>query len=218
MATPQVNTFSVVRSSQPLLTFDCIFRIWRNLLHTDSHLIFDCSFENEMSPIELVSLAKQLRLSLSINRLHSTPFFFHLTSLQPNGRLHKLLLKMIPTLHSPTFPIHVTEQFIPDQIARERLVYLSPDSPTLLKEFNDRDVYIIGGLVDKGAKKPLTYAKAKELGIRTARLPLEQFLQWKQSNKSLTIDQMTKIVLEFKKSRDMRQAVQHVPSRKVVRD
>lgn len=168
-----------------------------------------------MTPLELRSLVKQLARCHNINRLHSTPFFFNLTNIQMNGKLYTMLLKQIPTLLSTSFPIRLTEQLIPDNIANERLVYLSPDSQTYLKEFNHNDVYIIGGLVDKGNQKPITLAKAKGLGIRTARLPLEQFVQWKNSSKTLTLDQMIKIMLEFKLTGDMSKAIQHVPTRKV---
>lgn len=165
--------------------------------------------------MEIQSLVNQLKLSHSINRTHATPFFFHLTNLQSNGRLHNMMLRAVPTLHKNSFPIRLTEQFIPDHIEKERLVYLTPNSNTTLKEFSANDIYIIGALVDKGTQKPLTLAKAKSLKLRTARLPLDEFVQWKRSNKSLTIDQVTKIMLEFKRSGDMRLAVQHVPARKV---
>lgn len=189
-------------------------RIWRSFVHDNSHLILDCSFENEMSTLELKSLVKQIALSHSVNRFHPMPFFFNLTGLRPNGRLHKMLLTQIPTLHSASFPAHVTDKFIPDHIAPERIVYLTPNSSNLLTEFNHNDVYIIGALVDKGEKKPLTLAKSKELGLRSARLPIDKFVEWRRSDKTLTIDQMTKIMLEFKRSNDMRLALLHVPTRK----
>lgn len=191
-----------------------IFRIWRSRIHDNSQLIFDCGYEDEMTPFEVQNLVKQLKISFANNRYHSTPFFFNFTNLRPNGRIHSELIKDIPTLHSKTFPIRVTEQFIPDDIAKERLVYLSPNSNNLLTSFNAEDVYIVGAIVDKGPKKPLSLAKAKALGIRTARLPLERFVKWKTSNKILTVDQMTQIMLEFKKSGDMRRAIEHVPTRK----
>lgn len=121
----------------------------------------------------------------------------------------------MPTLLNKSFPMRLSEQLIPDNIAKERLVYLTPDSQNYLKEFNHNDVYIIGGMVDKGSQKPITLSKAERLGIRTAQLPLEQFVRWKNSNKSLTLDQMTKIMLELKLTGDMSKALQHVPTRKV---
>jgi hypothetical protein len=35
----------------------------------------------------------------------------------------------------------------------EKLVYLSPDSRNDLKYFNPDDIYVIGGLVDRGSER-----------------------------------------------------------------
>lgn len=170
-----------------------------------------------MTSYEVHNTAKQLVFSFGANRLHSTPFFFHLTNLQHSGKLHQSLLKNVPTIESPTFPIRLSSDEFPQNVSKERLVYLTPDSHNDLLEFNHDDVYIIGALVDKGAKEPLTMAKAKALGIRTARLPISRFIQWRQSGKDLTIDQMTKIMLHFKLSGNIKQALlRHVPTRKTI--
>lgn len=160
-----------------------------------------------MSSKELRKLVDQLKLSHVINRMHSTPFFFNFANLQPDGRLHGMLLKAMPTLHSRTYPIRVAQQFIPDSIAKERLIYLTPNSPNRLNEFNANDVYVIGGLVDNTVTKPTTFAKANEYGLRTARLPLDH---WVGSSKILTVEQMVKILLKIKGSGDIRGALQHV--------
>lgn len=218
MATSKVNELTregTLKFSQFFFKFCFISRIWRSLVHTDSQLIFNCGYENEMNSHETHALARQLEFCHGVNRRHPTPFFFNFTNLQSEGLLHRMLLKRLPTLHNKSMPIRVTEQFIPDSIDEERLVYLTPNSPNLLTEFKPNDVYVIGGLVDKGAKKPHSLAKAKRLGLRTACLPLDRFVRWKASHKSLTLDQVTKILLELKVTGDMYRAVQHVPGRKV---
>lgn len=66
-------------------------------------------------------------------------------------------------------------------------------------------------------KKPLSLAKAKRLGLRMARLPLDQFLQWGAgSGKSLTLNQMINILLDLKQTGDWMHALRHVPRRKIV--
>lgn len=63
--------------------------------------------------------------------------------------------------------------------------------------------------------EPLSLAKAKKLGLRMARLPLDRYLQWKAgSGKSLTLNQMTDILLDVKKNGDWKNALRHVPTRK----
>ncbi|CAH0489394.1 unnamed protein product [Peronospora farinosa] len=57
--------------------------------------------------------------------------------------------------------------------ARE-LVYLSPDSETVLTQLDPACVYVVGGIVDRSVRKGQTKAKAASHGIRTACLPLQE--------------------------------------------
>lgn len=56
------------------------------------------------------------------------------------------------------------------------MVYLSSDSPYTLERLEPNTSYIIGGLVDKNREKGLCYKRARQLGIRTARLPIGQYM------------------------------------------
>lgn len=185
-------------------------------MHQDSHLIFDCGFESEMTPYEARNAAEQMVRSFAANRSHCNPFFFHFVNLKPGGDMHEAFLRKLPTIEKPSLPIRLSNNEWPENISKERLVYLTPDSPNELLQFNHNDVYIIGAIVDKRAKKPLTLAKAKCHDIRTAKLPLDRAMQWKQSNKVLTLDQITKIMLDYKTSGDYKTALKHVPDRKVL--
>lgn len=63
----------------------------------------------------------------------------------------------------------------------------------------------------------MSLAKAKRLGLRMARLPLDQYLQWGSgSGKSLTLNQMVNILLDLKQTGDWMHALRHVPRRKIV--
>lgn len=57
-------------------------------------------------------------------------------------------------------------------------IYLTADAPAtkehIVENIESSKVYIIGGLVDRNRHKGLTYRKADELGLRTARLPIEE--------------------------------------------
>ncbi|RQM16292.1 hypothetical protein DD237_002839 [Peronospora effusa] len=59
--------------------------------------------------------------------------------------------------------------------ARE-LVYLSPDSETVLTELDPACVYVVGGIVDRSVRKGQTKTKAASHGIRTACLPLQEHI------------------------------------------
>lgn len=67
--------------------------------------------------------------------------------------------------------VEIHEKCYTELYPKERLLMLTPDSPNDL-EYNFNDIYIVGGIVDRGHEQPLTMSKAKRLGLRTARLPL----------------------------------------------
>ena len=51
-------------------------------------------------------------------------------------------------------------------------MYLTADSPNLIKELDTDKVYIIGGIVDRNRYLRLTLDKAEKEGIAHGRLPL----------------------------------------------
>ena len=65
----------------------------------------------------------------------------------------------------PTSPLHsfddylwnVTPECVTRVFPKERLVYLSPDSPNVLTEYSHEDVYILGALIDKRIPKKYDY-------------------------------------------------------------
>lgn len=57
------------------------------------------------------------------------------------------------------------------------IVYLTSDSPDTLTELKPYSTYIIGGLVDKNRHKGICYKRAVEKGIKTAKLPIGDFMQ-----------------------------------------
>jgi len=103
-------------------------------------------------------------------------------------------------------------------VPKEKIVYLTPHCREELDIFDHDTTYIIGGIVDKSNQEPLTLAKAKREGIRMAKLPLDRYLHWASSSKSLTLDQMIKIMLDIKFTGDWNVALKHIPRRKVHSD
>lgn len=64
---------------------------------------------------------------------------------------------------------------------KENLVYLTADSENVLEELDSKSIYIIGGLVDRNRFKGLTMDKAKEQGIKSAKLPIGNYLKMSSS-------------------------------------
>lgn len=182
-------------------------------------LIFDCSYDNHMTDREAVNAAKQLMLSFAENRNNDDPFDVHFCNANLDGTTMTFLRKHIPTMLDLDFPLNVHQCSYLDLVPKEQLVYLTPHCRTDLVEFNPDDVYIIGAMVDKMNSEPLSLAKAKSLGLRMARLPLDRYLQFGAgSGKSLTLNQMTSIMLTVKNTNSWSEALSHVPRRKVATD
>ncbi|XP_036622922.1 tRNA methyltransferase 10 homolog B isoform X2 [Trichosurus vulpecula] len=75
-----------------------------------------------------------------------------------------------------TKKIDTTEEDCLNLFPLESLVYLTPDSEHALEDVDPGKVYIIGGLVDESIQKKLTFQKAQENSIQTARLPIQEYM------------------------------------------
>lgn len=204
------ETFDFNRTQSPKFS---IFRLTRAILANEQPLIFDCGFGDQMTKSEIRNTAKQIAYSFSINRLHRTPFVLNFCNLDKNSDLWHEIQNIMANFTKLPLKIHTTD--VSEVFPKEQLVYLSPDAEDVLDEFNADHLYVIGGIVDRGLRQPLTFAKSKKLNIRAARLPLEKYIKF-QSHKTLTLDQMTKILLELRNSRDWRKALKHIPGRKIL--
>ncbi|XP_061525875.1 tRNA methyltransferase 10 homolog B isoform X3 [Phycodurus eques] len=93
-----------------------------------------------------------------------------------------------------------TERSCLDIFPPERVVYLSPDAEEALERVDHDDVYVLGGLVDESVQKTLSLSRAKELGVRAARLPIDEHMQKMPNGKNfhskiLAINQVFDIML-----------------------
>lgn len=94
------------------------------------------------------------------------------------------------------------------------IVYLSSDSPYTLERLEPYTSYVIGGIVDKNREKGLCYKRARERGIRTAKLPIGQYLVM-QSRQVLATNHVVEIMLKWLEYEDWGKAfVSVIPKRK----
>ncbi|XP_014271475.1 mitochondrial ribonuclease P protein 1 homolog [Halyomorpha halys] len=178
-------------------------------------LIVDCSYDEHMTPKESSLCAKQLMYLFSENRSSDDPFDLYFCNANKTSKLIQKLHKLIPTLYDETFPLNITENSYLDLFPKEQLVYLTPHCRQNLKTYSHDDIYIIGAMVDKVNNDPLSLGKAKALGLRMAKLPLDFYLDWGVGSKSLTLNQVLLILLDMKKYGNWDKAFQNVPKRKL---
>lgn len=97
---------------------------------------------------------------------------------------------------------------------RGEIVYLSSDSQETLTELKPYSTYIIGGLVDKNREKGLCQRRATERGVRTARLPIGDYLDM-ASRKVLATNHVSQIMVEWLRCGDWGEAfMKAIPRRK----
>ncbi|KAI5198600.1 hypothetical protein E4T39_06693 [Aureobasidium subglaciale] len=98
--------------------------------------------------------------------------------------------------------------------AQAETIYLSADSDYTLTELKPFSTYIIGGLVDKNREKGICAARAQAAGIKTARLPIGDYLAM-ASRKVLTTNHVHEIMLRWLECGDWGEAFMKViPKRK----
>ncbi|XP_075854716.1 tRNA methyltransferase 10 homolog A isoform X2 [Microcebus murinus] len=153
-------------------------RIRRHVTHSTLRLIIDCSFDDLMVlKFYLTSHGGQLKKNMDEN---------------DKGWVNWK-------------DIHVKPEHYSELVKKEDLVYLTSDSPNVLKELDESKAYVIGGLVDHNHHKGLTYKQASDYGIDHAQLPLGNFVKM-NSRKVLAVNHVFEIILEYLETRDWQEA------------
>lgn len=206
------NTFLLKfwsRSLDKLLGWRCA-----QAMMFDQPLVFDMSYEPNMSRREIDNTVSQLMEVEGWNRRATEPFHLHFCNLQRDGPYMQEFLKRYGAEAWSRLLVTCTDQQHIQVFPQKQLVYLTADSPNVLRTFDHSKVYVIGALVDRSIQSGLSLANAKRLNLATARLPLNEFLRWEIGAKNLTLDQMIRIMLTLKETGNWEEALKFVPQRK----
>ncbi|NXF22260.1 TM10C methyltransferase, partial [Rhodinocichla rosea] len=176
-------------------------------------LVFDMSYEKEMSVREVSNTVRQIVMSESSNRKSVDPFHIHFCNFKEDSLYHREFIKNYREAWDKVL-ITVTDQCYTEIFPKDKLIYLTADSPKVMKAFDHDKIYIVGSMVDKSIKRGVSLARAKRLGLETAALPLDKYLLWSTGAKNLTLDQMMHILLTLKDTGDWKKALEFVPKRK----
>lgn len=100
------------------------------------------------------------------------------------------------------------------EFSTSSIVYLSADSPHTLDKLEPYTSYVIGGLVDRNREKNLCQRRAEEKGIRTAKLPIGEYMQM-ADRKVLATNHVVEIMSKWLETGDWGKAfVEIIPKRK----
>ncbi|KAI8251723.1 tRNA (guanine(9)-N1)-methyltransferase [Colletotrichum sp. SAR11_239] len=96
----------------------------------------------------------------------------------------------------------------------KNIVYLSADSPNTIDRLEPGVSYVIGGLVDRNREKGLCHRRARELGIKTAKLPIGEYMNI-SSRRVLATNHVMEIMLKWLETGDWAEAfLSVIPKRK----
>jgi tRNA (guanine9-N1)-methyltransferase len=99
----------------------------------------------------------------------------------------------------------------------DNVVYLSADVEEKLEVLTPGEIYLVGGIVDKGRHKNLCKSTAERLGkkIRILRLPIDEYIQL-SGRKVLTTAHVVELLLKWCEYKDWKKAFEEVlPARKM---
>lgn len=177
----------------------------------DIEIVFDCAFDDLMKGGEMLSLSRQLELCYASNRKSLDQVRLVFASV--DGRLDERLKEAYKGHHLRWHNTVVTEAPFTKS---DKMIYLSSDSPDVLTELHEGYTYIIGGIVDKGRYKNLCYDKAVQMGIPTARIPIDEHIKV-SGRRVLTTNHVFEILLKWLELRDWRLAFEAIlPMRKLI--
>ena len=110
--------------------------------------------------------------------------------------------------------LHFREERYDTVFSSDKIVYLSSESEEVLDTLQPHTAYVIGGLVDHNHHKGLCHQKATELGLKTARLPIDEFISMK-TRKVLAVNHVYEILALVCQGHPWRDAFMEVlPERK----
>ena len=158
-------------------------------------IVFDMDFEDLLTLKEKKSMSQQIMYCYGANKRADVPVAMHLAGLRGDTECMLNKIHGFPNrwlgLTVSTKPYHLDSGLFPDM---SKIVYLTADSTNVLDDFMPGTSYVIGGIVDRNRLKNATKDKADSQGVRTARLPIQEFCNLNGS-KVLAINHVFEIVL-----------------------
>lgn len=170
---------NAVANGDPIRTGQSRKALKHNRMDDSPNLItvaVDLEFDDLMIDKDVCKCAKQLLWVYTINRKAAMPLHLYYTGLQDESRLQKALEKNDGYRN---WDVRIKSESYTTLFDHKHIVYLTSDSDTVLTTLDKDAVYIVGGLVDHNHHKGLTLERARQKGLRTARLPLGEHVRIK---------------------------------------
>lgn len=214
----------------------------RRRLQVPVTFIIDCDFDDLMAENEIKSLATQITRCYSEN--NHAPFRAHMALSSFNGNLKKRFQTVLADHHKSWRGVKFLDEDFVETSNKARqwmkgkgggqlvgsfattsegeepisevaeVIYLTSDSEETLHALQPYSTYIIGGLVDKNRHKGICYKRALGKGVKTAKLPIGEFMEM-NSRHILTTNHVYEILIRWLELGDWGEAFTKVmPKRK----
>ena len=137
-------------------------------------LLFDLSYCNIMTSVELGSLQSQISDAVGFLR-KQFPQYFKLICANATEEITAKLQKR----GAKKWCLFVYQDDIKNipGLEQKEIVYLSPDAEECLEEINNNCAYVIGGLVDRTIQSKKSLERGNALGVSVKRLPVKEYLE-----------------------------------------
>jgi len=166
----------------------------------------DCGFEDQMNVKELKSLAHQM--NFIYGRIKKSPIKYNYHIINHTGAIAKISEERKHPCWKATFKSESLFELLKSNYFGEKeVIYLSPDADEELTEFKSENVYVIGGLVDATVSLNHTRKKANELGLKMAKLPIEDIRKKVGFRPCLNVNTVFYIIDEYFQVKDMQNAI-----------
>lgn len=207
---------------------DCLHNVKHNTFGTSGlqeaamfgvPLIIDHCYNHVMVNSELTSLSGQCSVILGYNRKSREPFDIHFSNFDSNSYFMKRFCENLNVTSVDQAMVTASGKAPHEIFPKEKLVYMSPHANDAMELFDPEAIYIIGAFVDIRQSEAISSAMVAEVaGIRSLKLPLDQFLDWGTGSKSLALNHVFRILSDLRNGvcSSLREAIEkHVPARKV---
>ena len=183
---------------------------------TGIKVCLDFQFEGMMIEKELTHLVNQAKRVYSSNKSATHPFDLHFINLHKTSKTYQMCCDKNTGFEN--YLVTMSNCGATELFEAEHIVYLTPDSDTVLEDLCHDHVYVIGGLVDDSVKKNTSHLYCEAASLKTARLPIPELMSRSEGGGSfkqiLTINQVFDILLHFHQERDWKSALsKHVPAK-----
>ncbi|XP_005182157.2 tRNA methyltransferase 10 homolog A [Musca domestica] len=175
-------------------------------------IVIDLDCDDLMNERDMAKCVKQCLRIYTINRRSECPVQLHFTGIKTDGNIHRVLKKN-DGWENWHLKYHFDETHL-EAFDNKELIYLTSESDNVLDSLDAKNVYVIGGLVDHNHHKNYCHDRATKAGLRTARLPLGEYVDMK-TRAVLTTFHVFEILVRVAEGKSWTDAIlQTIPPRK----